>query len=75
MIMSANLNPKYSLYYIGGIILRMLQQERSLNINTLVENILKEYDYNINIEYIYYSVDYLYLMSLIKADGGYIELC
>ena len=75
MIISQNMNPRYSLYYIGGIIIKLLQEKENIDINMIVEYMLNEFEYEISVEYIYYSLDYLFLLSVIIVEEGVLQLC
>ena len=67
MLINANRNPKYSLYYIGYEILKYLKERKTgVSIDEIYKLIQSKIDLDINIAYIYYALDWLFLMSIIK---------
>lgn len=75
MIIAYDRNPKYSLYYIGGIILEILNKEGSLPFDTIIQKILDKFKEDLNINYIYLTFDWLYLLSLIDIKNDKVILC
>ena len=75
MIISIDRNPKYSLYYIGGLIVDILAQEGSLSFDIVIKKILSELNDELSIDYIYFSFDWLYLLSLIEIKNDKVMLC
>lgn len=76
MILNKNRNPKYSLYYIGAEILNILKTSKITNIFSLYEILNKNVFFNsLSIDYLYYSLDWLYLLKKIKLEKENIVLC
>lgn len=69
MIINPDMPPKYSIYYIGSVILDYLKTQNSyVNIDILFDHLKSEIDKDININFLYLSLDWLYLLSLINLD-------
>nr|DAM13554.1 MAG TPA: hypothetical protein [Caudoviricetes sp.] len=75
MIVSADRNPKYSLYYIGGLIINILEKEDCLAFDIIIDKIFDRFQGEIAVNYIYYSFDWLYLLSLIEIKNDKVILC
>ncbi|MEK4209271.1 MULTISPECIES: ABC-three component system middle component 6 [Paenibacillaceae] len=75
MIINIDREPKYSLYYIGGIILDLLKKHDSLSIDELYEKTKSIIDSNLYIDFIYYSLDWLYMLSLINIEQDKVKIC
>lgn len=75
MIINMDREPKYSLYYIGAIILQLLMQNNELIIEEIHKQIKIQVDDSLHIDFIYYALDWLFLLSLIRMKGDKIELC
>lgn len=73
--MSIDSNPKYSLYYIGGVIIDILKQDGSMLFDVIIERILTKFKGELSISYIYFSLDWLYLLSLIEIKNNKVILC
>lgn len=75
LIINRNRNPKYSLYFIGGIVLEELKKENTIPIEVLLKRIRDKVDKNLHIDFLYYSLDWLFLLSLIRLKRNRIILC
>ncbi|MBX4265895.1 ABC-three component system middle component 6 [Clostridium estertheticum] len=75
MIINIDREPKYSLYYIGGIILELLNKNHKISIENLYKNVKVMIDENLHIDFLYYSLDWLYILSLIKVNENKVMLC
>ncbi|GFR38221.1 hypothetical protein PRECH8_15170 [Insulibacter thermoxylanivorax] len=76
MIINVDREPKYSLYYIGAVILDELKiNGKMMPIEQLFENIRAKIDKNLHVDFLYYALDWLFLVSLIKLDEDRIVLC
>lgn len=75
MIINRERDPNLSLYYIGGIILEILKKDCEMNINLLYEEVIKSVGVEFHIDFFYYSLDWLFLLSLIKINNGRVKLC
>ena len=75
MIINVNRQPKYSLFYIGYEILKQLQNKNGMSIEQIYDIIRKKIDDNIHIDFIYYALDWLYIVSLNTLKGEKVFLC
>ncbi len=75
MIINLEREPKYSLYYIGGIILEILNKNNNIPIETMYDQVKKIIDDNLHIDFLYYSLDWLYILSKIKVNENRGILC
>lgn len=75
MIVNIDREPKYSLYYIGGIILEILKEQDHISIDELYQKTKQLIDENLYIDFIYYSLDWLYMLSLIEIEKDKVKLC
>lgn len=72
MIINTDRNPELSLYYVGGILLRILKENPVSNIEELLEKSRSKLDKNMHIDFLYYALDWLYLLSIISIKEGMI---
>lgn len=75
MIINVDREPKYSLLYIGGIILSILENKKSICIDELYLELKKIIDKNLHIDFLYYAIDWLYILSIIRLDGREVTRC
>jgi len=75
MIINLDREPKYSLYYIGSIIIEELKNNQSIPLEVLLKKVRTKIDKNLHIDFLYYSLDWLFLLSLIQVQGNRVELC
>lgn len=68
MIINVEREPDLSLYYLGGIILSILKKVSIIEIDELLTKIRLETKESIHIDFLYYALDWLFLLSLIKLD-------
>ncbi|MBC2850301.1 hypothetical protein H5J22_02440 [Cetobacterium sp. 8H] len=67
MILNVERNPKDSLYYIGAILLEILQNNKEgLYVDELIK---KAKDRKINISFFYYALDWLFIISKIEIKN------
>ena len=69
MIINVNRKPVFSLYYIGSYILKILKDTNGIIIEELFYK-LKGNILGITIDYLYYSLDWLFLCEVIKLEDG-----
>lgn len=69
MIINVDREPELSLYYLGGIIIKILKEKESVSINSLLEYIEEQRGKSIHIDFVYYALDWLYLLNIIKLEG------
>lgn len=75
LIINLDREPKYSLYYIGAFIIEELKNNEIMTIDELYKNIGLKIDAKLHIDFIYYSLDWLYLLSSIRVEGNRVALC
>lgn len=75
MIINTKREPMYSLYYLGGIVLHILKKSNNEPIEALFEKCKKEINKDIHIDFFYYALDWLFMISIIElTEGGTICL-
>ena len=67
--------PQSSIYYIASIILEVLYSYNKLQIDALYEKVKDKCDNSLYVDDIYYSLDWLYILSLIRINEDMVELC
>lgn len=71
MIINNGGSPKDSLYYIGALILMILEKEKN---GILVDELLKKAkESNINLSLFYYTLDWLFILSSIEIKNGKVK--
>ena len=75
MIINIDRRPEYSLFYIGSLIIELLKKINRATIETIYDKICLETNIDYNINYIYYSLDWLFLMEKINLSGDELILC
>ena len=70
MIINSQRNPKYSLYYLGAVILKELQKDKSKNIECLIDDVQKKLEEKINVNFIYYALEWLFLLGVVTIKEG-----
>lgn len=70
MIVNVERAPDRSLYYLGGILLTILEQRRIIPIEEILSEIQKQINEKIHIDFIYYALDWLFILSLVKIKEG-----
>ena len=63
-------DPELSLYYLGGIYLNILEQKKVISIENLFSETQVKLNKKIHIDFLYYALDWLFLLSLIKLEEG-----
>ena len=70
MIVNVEREPDLSLYYLGGILLEVLEQTKVLTIEELLYETQNKLKKKLHIDFLYYALDWLFLLSLIKIKEG-----
>lgn len=74
MIINKERHPVFSLYYLGGIVLKYLSLEKNFTIDELYNEIQLQiytsYQIKLPINFFYYTLDWLYIQSLIELNNG-----
>lgn len=75
MIINQDREPKYSLFYIGSVILEILEKSKGISIDELYDKVKDRIDKNLHIDFLYYSIDWLYVLSAVKLEGNKVIRC
>ena len=70
MIVNNERDPELSLYYLGGTFLNILEQKKVISIENLFLEVQVKLNKKIHIDFLYYALDWLFLLSLIKLEEG-----
>ena len=70
MIVNVEREPNRSLYYLGGILLSILEQRKVMPMEEMLIKVQQQMDEKIHVDFIYYTLDWLFLLSLIKIEEG-----
>ena len=70
MIVNIEREPNRSLYYLGGILLFILEQRKVISIEEVLIEVQQQINEKIHVDLIYYALDWLFLLSLIKIEEG-----
>ena len=74
MIINFEREPIFSLYFLGGVILKILNEKGSEILDILYEDLKKSIKRDIHIDFFYYTLDWLFISSLIKLDKGRVSI-
>ena len=75
MIINSERKPTLSLYYLGSEVLKILVDNNNEQIEPLFELLKKSIEEDIHIDFYYYALDWLYILSIIKMENGRVSLC
>lgn len=70
MIVNAEREPNLSLYYLGGVLLEILEREKVIPLEELLCEVRNRLKKQIHIDFLYYTIDWLFLVSLVRIKGG-----
>lgn len=70
MIVNVEREPNRSLYYLGGILLSILERRKVIPIEEMLIEVQQQINDKIHVDFIYYALDWLFLLSLIKIEEG-----
>lgn len=70
MIVNAEREPDYSLYYLGSILLEILESTDVMPIEELLSETKNRLNKEIHIDFLYYALDWLFLLSLVSIREG-----
>ena len=70
MIVNVEREPNRSLYYLGGILLTVLEQRKVIPIEEILLEVQQQINTKIHVDFIYYALDWLFILSLIKIKEG-----
>jgi hypothetical protein len=75
MIINMDRNPSLSLYYLGSFILQLLLKENKQTLEELYTSTQIDIGFDIHIDFFYYTLDWLFILSTIKLKDGRVCLC
>lgn len=70
MIINTEREPNLSLYYLGSVLLSILENDPIIEIETLLMKSKRKIKEKIHIDFWYYALDWLFLLSLIEINEG-----
>lgn len=70
MILNSQRQPDFSLYYLGGVLLKILEQVKVISIEKLLEESQQHLKKKVHVDFIYYGLDWLYLLELVRVEEG-----
>ena len=74
MIINTEREPLYSLYFLGGVIINILKSTKSETIDSLYLKFKKYINKSIHIDFFYYALDWLYIISIVDIKDGVVCL-
>ncbi len=75
MIINPERSPSLSLYYLGSLVLKILLEKDNILIENLYETLQLKLGLELHIDFFYYALDWLYIISAIKLDEEMVCLC
>lgn len=69
MIINFEREPYLSLYYLGSIVIEILYNNSEYLLDDLYEELKKKINHNIHIDFFYYTLDWLYIQSLVELKN------
>lgn len=70
MIINFDRKPDFSLYYLGSILLAILEQVTVISIEDLLSEMQNQLKEKVHVDFIYYALDWLFLLSIVRIEGG-----
>lgn len=70
MILNIQRQPNFSLYYLGSKLLEILEHRKVISIEELFEEVRQHIKKKVHADFIYYALDWLYLLELVKIEEG-----
>lgn len=70
MIINIEREPYLSLYYLGSVFMTILREARVMPIEELFVEIQNNFEQKIHVDFLYYALDWLFLLSLVKVEEG-----
>ena len=74
MIINTEREPLYSLYFLGGVIIDILKSTQSETLDSLYLKFQKYINKSIHIDFFYYALDWLYIISIVDIKDGVVCL-
>jgi hypothetical protein len=76
MIIDKNINPERDLYYLGGILIDVLQNNENKEVDYIDLYTLINIKKNITINLYSLTLDWLFILGLVaKGENGKIKIC
>lgn len=75
MIINSEREPALSLYYLGAVVLNILHERKECEIAQLYDLTKKAVQEDIHIDFFYYTLDWLYILSTIILRHERVCLC
>ena len=70
MIINIDRKPDFSLYYLGSILLAILEQVTVISIEDLLSEIQNQLKERVHVDFVYYALDWLFLLSVVRIEEG-----
>lgn len=70
MIINIERKPDFSLYYLGSILLAILEQVTVISIEDLLSETQNQSKERVHVDFIYYALDWLFLLSIVRIEEG-----
>lgn len=70
MIVNIERETELSLYYLGSILLKILEEVKVILIEDLLQKVQNELDKKVHVDFLYYALDWLFILSLISIKEG-----
>ena len=70
MIINIEREPNLSLYYLGSLLLKILEQVNVISIDELLEEVQNQLKKKIHVDFVYYAMDWLFLLSVVRVEEG-----
>lgn len=73
MIINRERDPKLSLYYLGAQVISILKETNGISIDDLISRLDKLTETELHVNFVYYTIDWLYILSLVRVEEGLIH--
>ena len=70
MLINFERSPSISLYYLGGFIIKKLIEKNCRTLDELYLLLQKDTGFDLHIDFLYYTLDWLFIVSAIKLENG-----
>ena len=74
MIINTDRAPQFSLYCIGALVIKKLNEKKEISADELYDSLNNDYENKLSIEYFHYALDWLFLLGKIKLEEDKIRL-
>ncbi len=72
MIINIDRKSNFSLYYLGSVLLAILEQVTVISIEDLLSEMQNQLKEKVHVDFIYYALDWLFLLSVVRIEGGHV---